>query len=179
MGGAWDLPFIGRWIPHVWGPPACERMISCTHEIPHTRAWLILYNFISIIFHSSKNRYLNYLSCFQTVITWFICSLTKAVGMLHLFIESDLRFFSTIFTTYVTGQGQLHTIGSCESCDQTKVLITNERRLWQKLCTYIFYQKNLPWIVFVTSDMKSRSISHLPDNNSNKKDDCKNLKKKI
>ena len=97
--------------------------------------------------------------------------------MIYLFIESDLRFFSTIFTTYVTGQGQLHTIGSCESCDQTKVLITNERRLWQKLCTYIFYQKNLPWIVFVTSDMKSRSISHLPDNNSNKKDDCKNFKK--
>ena len=45
---------------------------------------------------------------------------------------------------------------------------------WPKLCTYIFYQKNLPWIVFVTSDMKSRSISHLPDNNSNKKDECKN-----
>ena len=28
--GAWDLPLTSKWVPRVWGPPACERQVSCT-----------------------------------------------------------------------------------------------------------------------------------------------------
>ena len=27
--GAWDQPLTRRWAPHVWGPPAYERQVSC------------------------------------------------------------------------------------------------------------------------------------------------------